>query len=113
MSNSIGKTRTLSLETYLSNPSLVYGFWAYYEDEPFDYDIDCLGYEIGRQLGAAAKGLGYTVKSQLIRRKPKSKEFYFMKNKVKILAQILYYEMGYSPLNLRITDRVPRGRIAQ
>ncbi len=113
MQNYTPRSQTVSMESYLANPSLVYGFRCCYDNEPFDPEINCLGYEIGRQLGAAAKAVGYNVKSQLIRRKPNSKEFYFMKNKIKVLSQILYYEMGYRTQSLRITDLVPRGRIAQ
>ena len=108
MPNINAKANSVSLNHYLSNPSIVYGFKSYYDDEPFDYTIECTGYEIGRQIAVIAKAKGYS-RSQFLCRRPHINELYFINTP--ILASIVYMDLGYGVHSLAASNR--SGRIAQ
>lgn len=79
------------------------GFISVYDNEDFDPDINSSAYEIGRQMAIMAKTLGYKTKGGLIRRKPNSSEFAWVKTKVKELEHIAR-SLGYHPKQMTIRN---------
>ena len=81
-SNHTGKTKTVSFEKWLtSKPGLKQGFISVYDNEPFDPDVVSSAYEIGRQIAIVAKTSGFKTKGALIRKKPNSSDYAWVKTK--------------------------------
>jgi hypothetical protein len=82
------KGRRVSFEDWLNmRPEKVRGFLSVYNDEPFDYESDTPGYEVGRQLAVLAKQDGLR-RSDLVRKRPKVEAYAFTKTKMGRLYQL-------------------------
>lgn len=102
MSNHSPVTRPVSFSFWLNKySSLMKGFISIYESEPFDYDAGS-AYEIGRQMAIHAKACGHKTKGKLIRRKPNSQEFAWVKSQYKEI-ELIARGIGYptSKLTMR------------
>ena len=82
---------------------LKFGFLSVYNEEDFDPDINSSAYEIGRQMAIIAKAYGYKTKGGLIRRKPKSEEYAWVKTKLRELKYIAR-SLGYKSSGLKIRN---------
>lgn len=89
MSNIIGKINYHSFENWVSKPEFVRGFLSVYNNEPFDYNTCTRRYELGRQLAVMAKTHGLR-RSDLVRKKPNSTEYYFTKTRLPRLEELAY-----------------------
>lgn len=99
MSNHSPVTRGVSFSLWLNKyQSLMRGFISIYESEPFDYDAGS-AYEIGRQMAIHAKACGHKTKGKLIRRKPNSTEYVWVKSQYKEI-ELIARSLGFEPRKL-------------
>lgn len=84
----MAKGKRVSFEDWLNmHQEKVRGFLSIYNNEPFDYEKDTPGYEIGRQLAVLAKQDGLR-RSDLVRKRPKVEAYAFTKTKMSRLYQL-------------------------
>lgn len=102
MSRNFKNGNTVSLERWINNPGVRKGILSFYANEPFDYDDNRAGYEIGRQIALLAKQYGLTTRGSVIRRHPETKILTVVKTKMPILQKIVYKELGFHPKQMGV-----------
>lgn len=101
MKNGLIATRTVKFEIWADKSNLKKGFISVYDEEPFDDTINSPAYEIGRQTAILAKARGYKTKGVLLRRKPKSTQYAWVKTKINILQELIM-DLGWDAKRLVI-----------
>jgi hypothetical protein len=102
MSNVQKENNTVPLERWINNRNIRRGILSVYANEPFNYDDDSRGYEIGRQIAICAKAMGFKTRGTILRKKPNSEQMAIVKTKLKALTWIIYYDLGFSTGQLSV-----------
>lgn len=104
MSNTSDKSKGVSFQVWLTSKRMLQvGFISIYENEPFNPEFNSSAYEIGRQIAVEAKLRGFKTKGGLLRRKPKSTEYAWVKTKYPELERIAR-SLGWRPSQLILRD---------
>ena len=105
MRNTSDKSHSISFQTWLTSKHMLQvGFISVYDNEPFNPDFNSSAYEIGRQIAIEAKLLGYKTKGALIRRKPKSIEYAWVKTKYSVI-ELIAKSIGWRPSQMIIRNK--------
>ena len=101
MSNAV-KGHYTSLENWINNPGIKKGILSLYAGDPFDYEDNRAGYEIGRQIAIAAKNYGLKTRGTILRKRQNSQSMAIVKTKMEIMRKIVYHDLGFTPSQLAV-----------
>ena len=93
---------SVTLEQWINAPSIRRGILSVYAGEPFDYEQNSAGYEIGRQIAILAKSEGLRTRGSILRKKPNSEQMAIVKTKLSLLSSIVYRKLQFTPEQMRV-----------
>lgn len=102
-SNQANKIKVVNFDSWLnSKKGLREGFISVYDNAEFNSEGSS-SYEVGRQIAIIAKANGYKTKGILLRKKPKSDDYAWVKTRYRDIESLVR-SLGFDTRKLLIKD---------